>query len=190
VLGIVKYPGGWKLISTSNLTEVLLLTNIATEGILRAIQRGTEGKSGRAESDSVRERGAEMTSNEPSAKRALVVEDEPSICQFCKRVLVGEGFEVDTVGDGARAQNMLREKGYDLCLFDIRTPVMDGKQLYQWVGEEHPELLGRVIFITGDLISGDTESFLERAGRPFLPKPFTLDELKTMVSETLGQAGK
>lgn len=131
-----------------------------------------------------------MTNDEAYLKRALVVEDEPSICQFCKRVLANEGFEVDTVSDGASAQKILREKGYTLCLFDIRIPVMDGKQLYQWVGEEHPELLGRVIFITGDLISGDTKSFLEGAGRPFLPKPFTLDELKTMVNETLKQAGK
>ncbi|GAG80762.1 unnamed protein product, partial [marine sediment metagenome] len=73
---------------------------------------------------------------------------------------------------------------------DIRTPVMNGKQLYQWASEEHPELLNGMIFITGDLVSGDTKSFLERVGRPFLPKPFTIDELKTIVRETFGQMEK
>ena len=131
-----------------------------------------------------------MTSEGAQLKRVLVVEDEPSICRFCQRALTAEGFEVDTVGDGAGAQSLLREKDYALCLFDIRIPVMDGKQLYQWVAEEYPQLLGRVIFITGDLISGDTKSFLEQTGCPFLPKPFTLDELKTMVRKTLGQMGK
>jgi DNA-binding response OmpR family regulator len=131
-----------------------------------------------------------MTKGVAHPKRVLVVEDEPSICRFCQRALTTEGFEVETVGDGASAQKMLRESDYDLCLLDIRTPVMDGKQLYQWLEEERPRLLGGVMFITGDLISGDTKSFLERVSRPFLPKPFTLDELKTMVRETLGQMGK
>ena len=128
-----------------------------------------------------------MKDSSVGAKRVLVVEDEPSICQVCRRALTGEGFEVDIAVNGAVAQDMLGEKEYDLCLVDIRTPVVSGKQLYQWVNEKRPELLNRVIFATGDSIGGDTKSFLERTGRPFLAKPFTLDELKTMVSETLRQ---
>jgi DNA-binding response OmpR family regulator len=121
------------------------------------------------------------------AKRVLVVEDEPSISQVCQRTLTGEGFEVDIAADGASARDMLGGKEYDLCLIDIRTPVMNGQQLYQWISEKHPKLLKRLIFTTGDSVGSDTKSFLEQVGRPFLPKPFTLDELKTVVSETLRQ---
>ena len=131
-----------------------------------------------------------MRNNGVCAKRVLVVEDEPSICQVCLRALGGEGFEVDVADDGVRAQNMLRKRDYDLCLVDVRTPGMNGKQFYQWLNEEHPELLDGVIFTTGDLVSGDTKSFLEQVGRPFLPKPFTLDELKTVVRDTLRQIEK
>jgi CheY-like chemotaxis protein len=56
--------------------------------------------------------------------------------------------------------------------------------------DKHPELVTEVIFTTGDAINPDTRIFLEQAGRPLLPKPFTLDELKTVVKETLGQVGK
>ncbi len=123
-------------------------------------------------------------------KRTLVVEDETTISDVCLRVLVGEGFEVDIAVQGKVAQDMIDKKQYDLCLIDIRLPAMTGKELYQWVKEKHPQLASRVIFTTGDVMGGDTQIFLEQAGRPFLPKPFTPDELKAMVRQMLRQLGK
>ena len=125
-----------------------------------------------------------------SAGRVLVVEDEGSISQVCSRALGGAGFEVDTAANGAEAQEKLKVKDYDICLIDIMTPIMDGKRLFHWITEEQPGLVTGVIFTTGDSINPDTRIFLERAGRPLLPKPFSLDELKTMVRETLSKAGK
>ena len=123
-------------------------------------------------------------------KRVLVVEDEPGISQVCHRVLTGEGFEVDIAVNGVVAQDMLMEKEYALIIIDIRTPVMNGKEFYQHMNEKRPELTGRVIFTTGDVAGGDTASFLERVGRPVLPKPFTPDELKAVVRKTLRQTEK
>jgi len=124
------------------------------------------------------------------AKRILVVEDEPGISNVCRRVLTSEGFEVDIAVNGKVAQDMLQEKQYDLCLFDIKTPTMDGKELYQWLKEKHPQLASRVIFTTGDMMGGDTQSFLEQAARPFLPKPFTPAQLKAIMRDTLKEVGK
>ena len=122
--------------------------------------------------------------------RILVVEDEPAICEVCLRVLTSEGFEVDIAVNGDVAQDMLNKKDYALCLIDIRTPVMNGKQLYQIIIEKHPELAKGVIFTTGDVINGYNQRFLELARRPFLPKPFTPDELRTIVRETLTEMEK
>ncbi len=124
------------------------------------------------------------------ARRILVVEDEPAICDLCQRVLTGEGFEMDIAVNGKVAQDMLEEKRYDLCLVDIKLPTMNGKELYQWLKEKHPQVANGVIFTTGDVMGGDTQSFLEQTGRPFLPKPFTPDELKAIVTETLKEVGK
>lgn len=118
-------------------------------------------------------------------KRILVVEDEPAISQVYLRVLAGEGFEVDIASDGDIAQDMLVKRNYALCLIDIRTPIMKGKQLYQHMLEEHPEMAERAIFTTGDMISSDSQSFLELSGRPFLTKPFTPAELRITVREAL-----
>ena len=125
-----------------------------------------------------------------SAKRILVVEDEPAISQLCRRVLTSEGFEVDIAVNGEIAQDMLEEKQCDFCLIDIRTPEMNGIELYQWLKEKHPKIIEGVIFTTGDVMSGDTKDFLEQTTRPFLPKPFTPDELKTIMRETLEEVGK
>ena len=123
-------------------------------------------------------------------KKILVVEDEPAIYAFCRRVLTGEGFEVDIAVNGSVAQGMLGGKDYDLYLFDIRTPIMTGEELYEYMSEKYPKLIERVVFTTGDVTGGDTMSFLELSGRPYLLKPFTSGELKTIVSETLRQLEK
>jgi len=123
-------------------------------------------------------------------KRILIVEDEPVICEVCRRVLTSEGFEVDIAVNGKVAQDMITNKQYDLFLVDIRTPEVTGMELYQWLEGKHSQLIGRVIFTTGSVISGATTDFIKQTGRPFLPKPFTPDELKTIVRETLKQMGK
>ena len=120
-------------------------------------------------------------------KKILVVEDEAGIRQVCRRALTSEGFEVDVAVNGKVAEDMLGEKDYHLCLIDIRTPVMNGKQLYQYIEDRYPGLMDGVIFTTGDVVSDDTQSSVEQTGRPFLLKPFTPDELTAIVRETLSR---
>ena len=115
----------------------------------------------------------------------LVVEDEPAISSVCQRALESEGFEVSIAINGKVAQGMIKERQYDQCLIDLRTPAMNGKELYQWLLEKHPQQAGRVIFTTGDVMGSDTQGFLEQAARPFLPKPFTPDELRAVVREAV-----
>ena len=55
-----------------------------------------------------------------------MVEDEPSIAKVCERILTAEGFQVDIAVNGEIALDMWREKDYDLCISDIRTPRMNG----------------------------------------------------------------
>lgn len=64
---------------------------------------------------------------------------------------------------------------------------MNGKELYQVIINRHPQLANRVVFTTGDVLDGYTQRFLELAGRPFLPKPFTPNELITTVNDALRQ---
>ena len=126
-----------------------------------------------------------MESSSAHAKRVLTVEDEPAICDLCRRVLTSEGFGVDIATNGRVAQDMIADKQYNVLLLDIKMAIMDGKELYQWLQEKHPQLASRVIFTTGSVTGKDTTTFIEQTGRPYLPKPFTPDELKTIITETL-----
>ena len=128
-----------------------------------------------------------MTQDNTHRRRALVVEDEPIISQICRRILMAEGFDVDIAMNGLIAKKMIDDKSYDLCLSDIRTPAMDGIQLYQYLEQEHPELARRVIFTSGDIMSGYIAQFVEGTKRPFLPKPFTPDELKQVIRDALAE---
>lgn len=131
-----------------------------------------------------------MKTPESDEKRILVVEDEPAIDDLCQRVLTREGFEVDIAVNGKIARRMIEEHKYGLFLFDIKMPIMNGMELYQWLFKKYPHLAGRVIFISGSVVSGETQIFLKQIGRPFLPKPFSSAELITIVRETLRQLGK
>lgn len=129
---------------------------------------------------------ATMVQSNSSGKTILVVEDEPVIAQVCSRTLSAEGFQVEVAVNGRAALDMLDKKEYDLCIVDIRTPSMSGIELYEHLEKEHPVMTKRVIFSTGDVMSGNTKEFLEKTNRPYLPKPFTPDELRTLVKTTLG----
>jgi CheY-like chemotaxis protein len=118
-----------------------------------------------------------------------VVEDEPVISRMCQRMLIAEGFDVDIAMDGLTAKKMVNDKSYDLCLSDIRTPYMNGIQLYHYLEQEHPELARRVIFTTGDVMSGYIAQFFEVTKRPVLPKPFTPDELRQVIRDALAEIG-
>ena len=128
-----------------------------------------------------------MESSSAGIKRILVVEDEPGIREVCQRTLTSQRYHVDFAINGATAEDMLMQKDYDLLLIDIKTPVMNGKELYKNIEGRYPKLLDRIIFITGDVISNDTQGFLKQAGRPFLLKPFTPDELQAIVRENLSR---
>ncbi len=118
-------------------------------------------------------------------KRILVVEDEEVIANICCTVLEGEGFNVDIAADCQAAQKMINGKHYDLCLIDILIPGMSGKQLYHWLLEKHPPLANVVVFSTGLAMEENTVKFLEESGRPVLPKPFSPDELVSLIHDAL-----
>ena len=126
-----------------------------------------------------------MSSSSGVKGKILSVEDEASIRQVCQRALASQGYQVDFAINGVAAESMLMKADYDLLLVDIKTPVMDGKQLYRYIEKRYPQLADRVIFTTGDVIGEDTQSFLERTGRPFLLKPLSPDELRALVRENL-----
>ena len=105
-----------------------------------------------------------MEQNEGKRQSVLVVEDEPYIAMVCMRPSTAEGFQVDIAVNGEVALDMWRKKEYDLCISDIRTPQMNGIELYRQLEIERPEAANKLIFTTGDMLGSNVKTFLEETG--------------------------
>lgn len=121
----------------------------------------------------------------PVGSRILVADDERDIAALVLRALETEGYQIDTVHDGNAALAKLQTQKYDLVLLNLRMPGADGETVYRYLQATAPSRARRVIFLTGDTSSAETQGFLESTGNPYIAKPFALDELKTLVWSTL-----
>ena len=76
---------------------------------------------------------------------------------------------------------------YDLVALDFRLPDLNGGEVWRWILSQQPALASRVVFMTGDIMSKETEKFLKEAGRPVLTKPLTTAQITQTVEEVLAQ---
>ena len=127
-----------------------------------------------------------MTKSESRKKKILVVEDEPIIGRLCKRVLDAEGYDVDVVDNGESAKEKATNTDYNLCISDIRLPGITGIQLYKHWETSNKNLARKVIFITGDTLNQNIQTFLNKSGRLCIMKPFSPDDLIAAVRKILG----
>ncbi len=113
--------------------------------------------------------------------RVLVVEDEEMLAELLRITFAECGHAVEVAGDGREALRLLAGTRFDFVVSDIKMPGMDGKEFYRQIRARHPDLLGHLLFITGDTVSPDTAHFLDETGIPVLAKPFRTSELLEMM---------
>jgi CheY-like chemotaxis protein len=117
----------------------------------------------------------------------LVIEDEASVQAFLSAALSRNGFQFVIVGSGAEGLEKLKTGQYCGVLSDMRTPGgVDGGDVHAWLREHRPELVPRMLFITGDIVNEETRRVLEKTGVPCIEKPFRVNELINAVRKVLG----
>jgi len=124
--------------------------------------------------------GAARGTQEPLS--VLVVDDEPAVAEMLEEVLALAGHRVTKAANGHLALEHLASTGFDLVLSDLRMPGLDGMGLRDEIGRAWPEMLDRLVFITGDQASDESRAYLARTGARCLGKPFTLLELEQLVA--------
>lgn len=117
--------------------------------------------------------------------RALLLDDEPLILDFVKEVLLDSGYSVDAVSEGKKALEMLGNSDYDIIISDMKMPGMNGKQFYLEAKKLRPKTSGRIIFMSGDTASRETQDFLRDTGNQYIQKPFTVQMLREVISKVL-----
>ncbi len=114
---------------------------------------------------------------------ALVVDDEPDICELLAITLQRMDVEAETCGDLASARERLTAGDYQLCLTDMRLPDGDGLELVEWIQDQG--LATPVAVITAH---GNVETAV-RALKPgafdFISKPVDIQNLRKLVGSAL-----
>ena len=116
-------------------------------------------------------------------KCILIADDEESIRDACCKVLDKEGYRLETAVDGVEGLQKIREVRPDLVLVDLKMPGMSGMDLLAKIKEIDQTIIP--VVITG---YGTVESAVEamkRSAFDFLPKPFTPEQLRTVVRKGL-----
>ena len=117
--------------------------------------------------------------------RVLVVDDEPRIGSAIARIL-DPAHEVTAVYT-ARDAILRFERGeqYDVILCDVLMPQMSGYDLYRSLEQIAPEVVRRIIFMTGGPFSTRGAGFLDSVPNARLEKPFSPEALRTLVQRSL-----
>ncbi len=109
----------------------------------------------------------------------LVVDDERSMRDFLKILLVKEGYEVKTAPSGHQALEYIQEQSFDLVITDIRMDGMNGLELLNSIKEKHPAL--PVVIITAFASPDDAVFAMKNGAFDYISKPFNVDEIKSVI---------
>ncbi|MDC7684877.1 response regulator [Asticcacaulis sp. BYS171W] len=120
----------------------------------------------------------------------LLADDDPRSAEIARMLLHSFGMAVDVVTNGADAIERLRHRTYDLVLMNIEMPVMDGLEATRRIREaqaagdiaEVP-----VIGMSAHTLLGDREKGFAAGMDDYIPKPFTGDTLRRLLTAHLGE---
>jgi two-component system, cell cycle sensor histidine kinase and response regulator CckA len=133
-------------------------------------------------------RSQEVSLNEPlqslSGEQALVlvVDDEGSVCETLKEMLLAHAYQVLTAKDGSEAISLLtQDQHIQTVMIDLMMPALDGWATLPLLRRIKPELYA--IAMSG-LASTEVVTQAEKCGfQGFLQKPFTTQDLLRVLSQ-------
>jgi len=141
-----------------------------------------------AAADEAPEQGEQPEESEvENTRRILIVDDEDEIGALLEDILSIDGHRTKRANSGRKALDKLAEGRFDLVLTDLIMPDMGGRGLYREIRAHYPEMLTRVIFVTGDTLSHEARTFLEEADCPVIEKPFIPADVRRIVAERLAR---
>jgi len=114
---------------------------------------------------------------------ALVIDDEPDICELLSLTLGRMGIDTETAMDVSSAKSFLQSRSFDLCLTDMRLPDGDGLELVEWMQLNAPSVPVAVITAHGNVETA--VQALKLGAFDFISKPLDLNYLRNIVENAL-----
>src|SRR5687768_4286759 len=123
-----------------------------------------------------------------TSRRALIVEDEPSIREIVRLHLSLAGFETSEIADGHAALDRLRTDRFDLVVLDVMLPGVDGVTLCRALRSGGPNERAGVLMLTARDTEPEKVIGLESGADDYLTKPFGVREFMARVTAVLRRA--
>ncbi|MEW6702439.1 MAG: response regulator, partial [Bacteroidota bacterium] len=118
----------------------------------------------------------------PKAK-ILCVDDENVILDSFRKILVLDGYSIDTVNSGPEAINLIKSHHYDFVFTDLKMPEMDGVEVTKTIKYLRPDI--DVVIITGYATVETAVDCMKYGAMDYVQKPFTEDELLVFTKKSL-----
>jgi CheY-like chemotaxis protein len=118
---------------------------------------------------------------EAPVARILCVDDEPIILDSFRKILVLDGYSVDTVEKGREALGLIQKHHYDFVFTDLKMPEMDGVEVTKSVRHLRPDI--DVVIITGYATVETAVETMKYGAMDYVQKPFTEEELRDFVKK-------
>jgi CheY-like chemotaxis protein len=116
-------------------------------------------------------------------QKVIVVDDEARICQSFERALNKQGYAVESFTSAPAALDRLEKGDVDLVVSDLMMPEMTGLDLLKAMRDKG--IGTHLIMITGYAHVENALESMRLGAIDYLPKPFTLAELKAVVARGL-----
>lgn len=118
---------------------------------------------------------------EEAPARLLVVDDELLVGKALQRDL--RPHQVLVVNSGRKALELLRgQSGFDMILCDMMMPDLSGMDVYEQLRTQCPELLERVVFMTGGTFTERAEEFRSSVPNTFIDKPLSMPKVRALLA--------
>lgn len=118
-----------------------------------------------------------------SRGRLLLVDDDEMLARSYARMLVSDGYEVHTRGDGEAAIEAIRAHEYDVVLSDIDMPRLDGLALMERLRQHDQDV--PVVLVTGNPTLETAIAAVEYGALRYLPKPVEVSRLRSTVADAV-----
>jgi DNA-binding NtrC family response regulator len=118
-------------------------------------------------------------------QRILLVEDYQAVREFTLKALESNGYRVTAVATAKEALDVFNREGgrLDMILSDVILPDRNGVDLVDALLSARPGM--RVLFVSGHIDREPLMCRIAEKSRPFLRKPYTLEELLAAVRDAL-----
>lgn len=114
------------------------------------------------------------------APRVLCADDDPAVRELCSVALTKAGFVTEVAANGREALEKIQDNEYAAILLDLSMPSVHGATVLSLVQREKPEILRRIIVVTG--MPDAVVDSLHQQVAAILRKPVSLDALLAEVN--------